>query len=518
MKTNANLQSIFTAYDVRGLYPKQINASVAYVLGRAFSVFSKEKFKTDKIAIGVDIRKSSEVLAKAFARGVVDEGLKPVDIGVVTTPMFYYAVARFFKSGVMITPSHLPLEYNGFKFSGPRAVNIGVESGLLDIENMYKRLKTVLKQNTRRGVKNLVLEGFGLKTKNFGFKTSRSFKTFLKIKPGSLLDAWKFRINQQLLNSYYEFFLKQYSNLKRFKFKKGKPLRLVVDTGNGCAFLDLFVLEKFFEVLAVNAEPDDKFPGRGPNPLIKGCLRTVKKLVRSVKADFGIAYDGDADRVVFIDKNGVAIPADVVGGVIGLHLFKKQFSKHGKRLKARQVNRKIIVDIRSSKAVFEVLERAGAEPIISKSGREFISLNMDRFKALFGLEATGHYFFQKFWNRDNGLMAVFELASVLKDTGKSLSMLIKPFQKYLRTGEISIIVKNRDKVLKRVENHFSNAEKVLLIDGVSMFFKDFWFNLRKSNTEPVLRLSVEARSKTALLKARRELLSVIDGKVLYSHF
>lgn len=487
--------SIFTLYDIRGLYPKYINKKIAYALGIAFSIFAYKKFRVKTIAIAKDVRKNSSLLADAFKQGIIAQGSRPIDIGLATTPMFYYLIAKHFKAGVMVTPSHLQKQYAGFKFSGPRAINIGIESGLREIQQLYNKI--IKKLNVQHGLKPASKNGYRF--------------LYEKIK-----NTYKNRLKESInyVGDYHSYFIKRYPkrlfiNPTFNPTSNPKKIKIVVDPGNGCGFLDISFLKRYFDVISINEEPNGNFPARGPNPLIKGVLKKLQRFVKSKSADFGVAFDGDADRAIFVDNKGNVIPPDFLGGLLALNMLKKVRSK----------NKNIIVDIRASRAVFEEIEHAKARPILTRSGREFISHNMDKYNALFGLEVTGHYFFRDFWGRDNALISIFEVAKIIAHRNSpKLSTLLIPFQKYARTGDVSILVRDRDKILNSVKRHFANADKILLIDGVYVFYKDFWFELRKSNTEPVLRLSLEAVNNSILNKAKRDLFDVINGKILYTHF
>lgn len=454
MKKINNLDKIFKAYDIRGVYPKEINKSVAYKIGQAVVEFLTAK----KIVVGRDIRPSSKSLFKELVRGIRDRGIDVIDIGLVTTPMMYFGVINLkADGGVMITASHNPPEYNGFKIVRKKSVPISEDSGLLEI-------------------KKIVCQG-----KVFEGRTSNIFR-------------------KDILNDYIENALK-FADVKRIK-----PFKVVVDTGNAMGGI---VAPEFFKRLPCKAIPlywelDGTFPNHTPDPLRPENTKNLQKRVLKEKADLGIALDGDVDRVFFIDEKGERISADFITA-----LLSRVFLKENPRAK-------ILYDLRSSWIVKEEIQRYGGTPIIYRVGHSLIKKKMKDSDILFGGELSGHYYLKNNYFLDSPFIVILKILELISEEGEPISEIIRPLKRYFSSGEINFTlpagrqeVKDKEKTLKELEREFSDAKHISYLDGLSIEYSNWWFNIRPSHTEPLLRLNIEAKNKELLEEKRKKLTKLI---------
>ncbi|MBD3282255.1 MAG: hypothetical protein GF387_01450 [Candidatus Portnoybacteria bacterium] len=449
-----NLDKIFRAYDIRGIYPDEVNEDFAYKLGKALALF----FKSKKILIGRDCRVSSDSLFDSLSRGFLDMGVNVVNMGACTTPMFYWVADKYnFDGGVMITASHNPAEYNGFKVIRG-IIPIGMGSGLEKVK------KLVLKAN--KGVS--------------GEKGEMVSKDFLN----------------EYINHILEF----------VHLKKIRPLRLVVDTANGVGGLvasRLFVSASSREALDVGGavpadvsflfpELDGSFPGHDPNPSDSGSMDALCQEVVAKGADIGVAFDGDADRVVFVDEKGEVVSPDLIGALLVHHFFKDAG--------------KILYTVVSSRNLVEEIMASGNEGVCSKVGHTFVKDKMMKEGISFGSEPSGHYYLKENGFVESPFIVLLKVLDLISRNRIPLSVMVSVFDKYelvRRNYEVS----NVKKVIKKLKKHFKG--KVSLVDGLSIGFSDWWFNVRGSNTEPVLRLTLEARNRAVL----EERLDEIEGLI-----
>lgn len=434
---------IFRAYDIRGKYPSELDEELAYKVGKAYVKLLKCK----KVVIGRDMRLSSNSIFDALAKGITDSGCDVVDIGMSTTPMLYHA-SRIYEGGIMITASHNPGKYNGIKLCREKSIPIGKDNGLEKIRKYVEKGK--FKDINKKGK---------ITKKDF-------FKTYV-------------------------------SSLRRFS-KGIKDIRVVVDTGNGMAGL---VVPDLFKEIDVKLFPlffkiDGSFPNHQPNPLLSKNLRSLKKKVKEKKADIGIAFDGDADRVIFVDEKAREVPADLITGLIAREILKK---KKGT----------ILYDLRSTNAVREIIEENNGKAKMCRVGHAFIKRQMRKQNALFAGELSGHYYFKEANFTDNAVIAMFYVLKLMSSSKSRLSELVDSLRRYHDSGEINFKVDDKDKIIAKIEKKYSSCSKVTYLDGVRFDFKDWWFNLRKSNTEPYLRLNIEANSKKLLLEKKKEISEII---------
>lgn len=446
--------SIFKAYDIRGLFPKEINEEVAYLVGRAFVIFLSSQRKSTKlnIVVGRDNRLSSSLLAQNLKKGVRDQGANVIDIGLVTTPMLYFATYHYnFDGGIIITASHLGKEYNGFKMVREKAIPLSEKTGIQEI-------------------KKLVLKG------NFKIKRKGKIK------------------RKKILKEYLKF------NLKDFDFSNTKPFKIVVDTANAVSGILIPELSKKIpgKIYHLFEKLDGNFPNHSPDPLIKENLKWLQKEVLNKKADLGIAFDGDGDRIIFVDENGKIVPCDLINALIAKIILRNHPGE------------KILYDIRSSNIVREVIVKERGKPVMGRVGHSFIKEKMRKENIIFAGEFSGHYYHRDHYFCEAPLFVLFKILEEISKKEKTFSQLIKPFEKYFHSGEINFKVKDKEKVLKILENKFKEG-KISKIDGIRIDFPDWWFNVRPSQTEPVLRLVLEAKTKKLMEKKKKEISSLILG-------
>ena len=444
---NYNTQA-FGAYDIRGIYPETINEGIAYRIGRFFPVL----FAAKKVVVGNDIRLSGPAIKKALVQGLVESGCDVIDIGQCGTEMIYFATFHLKPDGgIMITASHNPKEYNGMKFVRQEARPISGDTGLRDLEKQ-------------------VADG----------ELPAAAEVFGKVES---LDITEEYVNHIL--SYVD-------------VAKLKPLKVVVNAGNGAAGPILDVMEKYlpFDLIKVHHEPDGSFPNGVPNPLLPENRDATAKAVREFGADAGVAWDGDFDRCFMFDEQGNFIEGYYMVGFLAKAFLQKN------------ADEKIIYDPRLTWNTEELVRENGGIPVISKSGHAFIKEKMRTENAIYGGEMSAHHYFRDFSYCDSGMIPWLLVLELLSQAGgKHLSDLMQErMASYPCSGEINSKVKDADEVLARIEAEYGSQGKVTKIDGLSVEFPDWRFNLRKSNTEPVIRLNVEARHDTSLMQAKTKVL------------
>jgi phosphomannomutase len=441
----------FKAYDVRGIYGQNVTDELAYKLGRAFVAYTGAK----RVSVGRDMRESSRPLSTALIRGLNEAGADVEDIGLASTDMLYFAVIEHeTDGGIMVTASHNPAQYNGFKCTREKAIPLGLESGLDEIENKVRA------------------EDYGPKANRFG--------TVEKVEILDKFVAFTHRfVNPQEL----------------------RPLTVVVDAGNGMGGL---VMPKLFadcpiKMIPLYFELDGTFPNHEANPLLEKNRRDLVSRVRESGADLGIGLDGDTDRAFFVDGNGHFCSGDFILGLLAQPVLK------------RKKGALITYDVRCSRYVKDTVERLGGRSLMWKVGHAYAKNFMREHDADFGGEVSGHYYFQhRGAYFDSGNVTALLLLKTLSEKGVSLAKALEETAAYHISGEINSTVKDQDAALARVEETFGpRGEKVLKIDGVSVIGATWWLNVRKSNTEPLVRLNCEADNAAALRKLRDEALAVI---------
>ena len=447
-------RTAFKAYDIRGKFPEEVNEELAYRIGRSYV----ELFKAKKVAVGHDIRLSGKDVRNALVLGLTEAGCDVVDIGMCGTEMIYFATAHFkLDGGIMITASHNPKEYNGMKLVREEARPISADTGLKDIEEMAIEGKFQSTEGTAVG----------------------------KISYIDIMDD-------------YIAHLLTYVDVKSLS-----PLKVVVNAGNGAAGPVLDRLEKVlpFEFIKINNEPDGNFPNGVPNPILFENREVTAKVVRESGADVGIAWDGDFDRCFLFDEKGGFIEGYYMVGF----LAQAFLSKHP--------GAKIIYDPRMIWNTIELVEEAGGEAVMCKSGHAFIKEKMRKVGAVYGGEMSAHHYFKDFSYCDSGMVTWLLVLELLCKAGKPFSTLMEErMERYPISGEINNTVKDGKAVLAALEEKYGKEGKVVKVDGLSVDFPEWRFNVRISNTEPVLRLNVETRQDKALLKEKtEELLALIKA-------
>lgn len=440
---NETINKIFKAYDIRGKYPEELNETIAFKIGQAVADY----FSPTRILIGCDHRKSSFPLLNAVANGAMKQGIDVVNMGLSTTPMFYFAAMKEnFEAGLMITASHNTYEYNGLKIVQKNAVPIGMGIGM---EN----------------IRDLVLGGNFRSTIRQGVMTSKD------------------------LTEHYIYYLKSFQT-----FPLDKNLKIVIDAcGGPASSIAEKILKEQVNIISVAPQPIYKI--LGPNPLKPEVRQKAKDTLLDQKADGALLLDGDGDRFFVLDEKGRFIPGHFIAAVLAEYILKKHPGE------------KVVCDLRFSRAVLKTIERNGGVPILSRIGHSYIKNKMKQENAIFGAEMSGHYYFRSFNNNfysDNGIIPALLLLEIISKTSKKLSEIFDPFfEKYFVSEEINFSISNPQNILKEVEEKFKNdvaigQAEIVKLDGLTVRYSDWWFNIRPSNTEPLMRLVIEADSDEKL--------------------
>jgi phosphomannomutase len=444
---------VFKAYDVRGHYPSELDEEGAHAIGRAFV----EQFEPKSIAVGRDMRVSSPSIAAAVIEGATEGGSEVKDIGMIGTEMLYFAVGELgLDGGITVTASHNPKDYTGMKIVRRGALPVGGDSGLLEIRDRAAALSGQgppgQRGQTPVAEKVDIYPAFVEKVLSF-------------IDPSSV-----------------------------------KPLRIVVDAANGMAGAMLSPVLERLPVDAVRCffEPDGTFPNHEPNPLLPENREFIIGKVLEEKADLGIAFDGDADRCLFVDDTGEFVPGDFVTALLAESILE------------REPGAKIIYDVRASWAVRDTIERAGGIPLMNRVGHAFIKLRMREEGALFAGEVSGHYYFRDFNQADSGTIPALLMLELLSKRDKRLSELLRPYrERYFLTGELNMPVEDVALKLQELKEHFAGQGEISHLDGISVTAENWHMNVRPSNTEPLLRLNLEALDPKLMEQKRDEALAVI---------
>ena len=462
MFTSEFLDSIIKAYDVRGLVENQITPDFAFALGGAYARFLQEEREPSTIIIGEDMRPSSTNLADAFSDGATSQGMDVIRIGLASTDMLYFAAGKLNMPGAMFTASHNPAAYNGVKLCKSGAVPIGQDSGL-------------------RRIKQLILDGLPIANRPVGIES-----------------------NRDLLDEYVDFLLSLFPEITDPKASLRK-LKVVIDAGNGMAghTAPAVMAQLNVEVIPMYFELNGNFPNHEANPIDAKNLVDLQKRVIKEKADIGLAFDGDADRCFLIDEKGDLVNPSALTALIAVRELK------------RKPGSTIIYNLISSKAVPEIILENGGKPLRSRVGHSFIKKMMADSDAIFGGEHSGHFYFSDFWRADSGMLAALFALTELASEKKSLSSLLKPFNRYSASGEINSEVKDVPAAVAAILEEYGEDGKgfeVDELDGITLTGPKFWFNVRASNTEPLLRLNVEGDTEAHMIKARDALLAIIRAK------
>ena len=454
MFTAAQLDAIIKAYDIRGLVDGEVTPDFTFSLGCAFAKFLEEEREPSTVVIGEDMRASSPLLATAFADGITSQGFDVIRIGLASTDMLYFAAGKLNLPGAMFTASHNPAEYNGIKLCKSAARPIGKESGLIRI-------------------RELILHGIPIALRAPGVAKDRP-----------------------MLDEYVDFLLSLFDSEK---IAGARRLKVVIDAGNGMAGhtaapvmarLNVDLIPMYFEL-------DGNFPNHEANPLEPANLIDLQKRVRKEKADIGLAFDGDADRCFLVDENGAPVNPSTLTALIAVRELE------------RKPGSKVIYNLISSKAVPEIVEEHGGVALRSRVGHSYIKKLMNESHAIFGGEHSGHFYFKDFWNADSGMLAALFALSELAASDLPFSELLSPYTRYVASGEINTSVENTKESLAFIKSSFEQDYPVDDLDGFTITGPDWWFNVRGSNTEPLLRLNVEANSAEQMERVRDQVLALI---------
>ena len=447
------MAGIFKAYDIRGTYPDQLDETTAFKVGYHF----RDLLEAEDLALGPavvvsrDMRSHSVPLAEALKNGLRARGVEVIDIGVADTPQNYFATG-FLKAsgGIQVTASHNPAAYNGFKMSRRDAIPVSYDTGIDRLEELVLASDVALDLAPEAG------------------EEARS-----------------------VFDDYCEHVLAEVTTLE-------PRLRLAADAANGMATIYLPMLERLnVELFPIYFELDGSFPNHEANPLKEENLRDVEQLVRDQGCDLGVAFDGDADRAILIDERGRGISADKITGLLAPRFLRSE------------PGATIVYDLRSSWATKEAIEEAGGVAVRERVGHSFMKATMRAHNSPFGGELAGHFYYRRNFTADSSIMTVIEVLNHLRETGKRLSDLIQPLERYHATGEINFRVEDKEGMIRELAEAFADGE-IDYLDGITVQYAEWWFNVRPSNTEPFLRLVLEARTRE-VMEAKKDLLLTYLG-------
>ena len=440
---------IFGAYDVRGVYPGEINDETAYRVGRALVTF----LQVDTVAIGRDMRVSSPAIAAAVMRGVTDQGANAIDLGLTTTDELYFAVGKFgYPAGVMVTASHNPARYNGLKMCRADAVALSAETGVTQI-------------------RDLAVAGDFTEPARKGEIVQRDVTIEYVAHALSFIDLDKIR-----------------------------PYKIAVDAGNGMAGM---MIPRVFQRLPCELVPlyfelDGSFPNHPASPIEPENTAELRRVVVEQGCDMGVAFDGDADRMFLVSERGQLLGGDMVTALVAQSVLK------------RAPGSTILYNLICSRSVPEVIERNGGQAVRTRVGHSFIKAQMREHNAIFGGEHSGHFYFRDNWYADSGLIAFLIVLELISVSGQSVSQLLAPIDHWVRSGEINSEVHDARERMAEIERHYAaQGAEIDHLDGVTVSFPSWWFNVRASNTEPLLRLNVEASTRAEMEQRRDDVLHLI---------
>ena len=457
----AKLDDIFKAYDIRGVYPSQVDEEIAWKVGYAtgqflrslLSGYDRGQASSNRLAVGRDMRPHGRPLTEHLMQGILASGLSCVDLGQVDTPMVYFAINHLGAcGGVQVTASHNPIQYNGFKISGQKARPVGENTGLKEIKHI---VSTIRRTQTAAGQ--------------------------VQIQP---MDLWG-----------------EYARHVRQFLKLSRPLKIAVDASNGMAgkMMPNVFDGTELEIVPLNYAYGGEF-AHPPNPLIEANLQQVRQAVRDSGADFGICFDGDADRCMFVDERGEIVRSDHITALLARHFL------------ALQPGATVVYDLRSSRVVPEEIRAAGGVPRRERVGHAFMKKAMADSHGIFAGELSGHFYFRDNYNADSGAIVFAVVASVVSAGSQTLSDLIAPLKRFAQSGEINFRIDDKQAKMDELAETFSDAE-IDHLDGVTIEYDDWWANVRPSNTEPLLRLNLEARDDNLLQQCLKKVESMLGEPV-----
>jgi phosphomannomutase len=446
------MAGIFKAYDIRGTYPDQLDETTAFRVGYHF----RDLLDEEDLALGPvvvvsrDMRSHSVPMARALKDGLRASGVAVIDIGVADTPQNYFGIGFLGASGgIQITASHNPAVYNGFKMSRRDAIPVSYETGIAELEKLVMGSEVTTNLSPEAGEEE-----------------------------------------RSVFDDYCEHVLAEVTTLE-------PRLKLAADAANGMATIYLPILDKLnVELVPLYFELDGNFPNHEANPLKHENLVDVERAVEEHGCDLGVAFDGDADRAILINEKGRAISADKITGLLAPRFLRVE------------PGATIVYDLRSSWATKEAIEEAGGVPLRERVGHSFMKATMRKHNSPFGGELAGHFYFRRNFTADSSIMTVIEVLNHIRETGRTLSELVAPLERYHSTGEINFRVEDKEGMIRRLADIFSDGE-IDYLDGITVQFEDWWFNVRPSNTEPYLRLVLEARSREMMDEKKALLLTYL---------
>jgi phosphomannomutase len=439
------MAGIFKAYDIRGVYGDTLTEPVAESIGRAFATFTGAK----RVVVGRDMRPHSEPLFKALAAGLMRQGAEVVHVGLCSTPMCYFACGSLrADASVMITASHNPGEWNGFKLTREDAIPISGATGIREIETIH----------------------------NSGAYAAEAG-------PGRIVD--------HAIADAYRTHVAAKADIKR-------PLRIAADMANAMGAVEAKALDGLLEIDPLFDTLDGTFPNHEANPLKTETLDALREMVRGGAYAFGVAFDGDADRVGFVDERGAVVPMDLAGALIASDMLRKERGT-------------VLYDLRCSRAVREVIEENGGTPVMSRVGHAFIKQQMRDHDAICCGEFSGHFYFRDNYYTESSALAILAVANIVSASDAPLSEHIRPIRRYAQSGEINSTVDDAGAVMERIKAQYADGTQTFL-DGISVDYPDWWFNVRASNTEPLIRLNVEAGTQEEMEARRDALLALIRDR------
>lgn len=447
--------SIFKAYDIRGIYPDSIDEEIAEKVGRAYAIILKGENPGKKltVVVGEDMRLSSPSLKKSLIKGLTESGLSVVNVGLVSTPTFYFAVAYYkYDGGIQVSASHNPKDYNGLKMTRGRGIPVGGDTGIMEIKDLVVKNK----------FENAKTKGKVAKRDNV------------------LIDA-------EIVQS------------KNIDTSKIKPFKIVADAANAMGALDLEAVfsQLSCKLVKLNFKLDGTFPAHHPDPLKEETLTQLKEAVVKEKADMGIAPDGDGDRYFFIDEKGETVPQPILRGLMAQIELKEN------------PGATVCYDVRPGRITRDMIEELGGKAVVTRVGHSLIKETMLKEDAVFGGESSGHYFYKfTYGTFEAPIVLVLKFLLYLSEQNKPLSEVIKPYKRYFHSGEINSDVKDKEAKMEEIVKKYSDG-KLSRLDGITIEYPDYWFNVRASNTEPLLRFALEAKTKELMEKKRDEITKLI---------
>lgn len=450
-----NIQTkIFKSYDIRGIYPIDINEEIVYKIAQAYT----KLFQPRTVIVGRDVRESGPALFEAAVKGFTDAGVHVIDIGIVSTDTFYFAVGELpVDGGVTLSASHNPREWNGMNFCKKNAEPVSLDTGLAQIRDMLLNDEELPMSSQKGNVERKdVVEDF--------LKRVVEFVDYKSIKPTKLVANGNFGVDVQLLRKAVEMY--------------SLPI----------------------EIIPINDTPDGTFPKGHPNPLLPENRKELLDLIKEHNADMGVSWDADGDRCFFADENAQFIEGYYMTALLATEVLKKHPGS------------KILIDPRLTWASLEAIKEAGGTPIVTKAGMTLIAARMKTEGATFAGEMSSHFYFKENYNRDNGLIPLFLILEMMSKYNKKLSELVYPYtSRYFSPGEINFETENKDAIIEAAKQTYSDGKQEF-IDGISVEYDQWRFNLRKSNTEPLLRLNLEAKSQEEMEKRKNELITFIKER------